>query len=141
MFLPIVRVEKKEKMKEQIYSRDNNRVERVPPVPNSSGLPDWASVHVTTAELIQNLPQPLASTPPIGESLVRDDHDASHFEDLSDVSYDPCPECGSLEYWENILGERFCMQCKPRGKSRQHACTAKRLRRRADRQHAAKGNQ
>lgn len=76
----------------------------------------------------------------IEDVYVRDDYEGPPPEVDLDHGFEepgePCPECGSLDYWENVLGERFCQQCRPSGRSGITARKARRLREQANQRHS-----
>jgi len=65
-------------------------------------------------------------------AIIADDH--VEYDEIHPDDVEPCPDCNSLEFRETFTGDRFCLHCQPRGKSRTTAYRARRLRERASRQ-------
>jgi hypothetical protein len=51
----------------------------------------------------------------------------SHADDELDTWPDPCASCGSLELWQNVLGDWKCSKCEPPTLSRRLARVAQRI--------------
>jgi hypothetical protein len=112
------------------------RVPRVPPAPRPG--PSWltraAPSLVEAKAAPSESPDPVQAPNLCGNECEGPPPDVDldqWFRSLSDGG-DPCPECGSLETWEGIVGGRQCTVCESLARSKATAYQAQRLRRCAD---------
>ena len=116
-----------------------NRLYKTKPVSPVS-VPAWLFTASPVAEPITPaVAEPEAAEPEAVAAITADaDHqfivaagaDADAIWDAAEPPGDPCPKCGSLERWWDLLGNEHCQQCQPLHRARALADLAARIRRR-----------